>query len=133
MPYNPNLVDKKDQVRLKIGDVYDQEFLSDSEIQFILDSNSSNVVKASVACCRAIAARFARNTDYRFSTLWQDASQAFEHFMRLAEKIEEEGNAGFAFTPRFTGGSKGTRVFDVGMMDNPSAVQSDVGGFDEWD
>jgi hypothetical protein len=132
MAYNPNLIDLKDQVRLKIGDVFDQEFLSDQEIQFILDSNGGIVAKAAAACCRAIAARFARNTDYRFSTLWQDASQAYDHFMSLAEILEQEDSKKTKLVPLFTASKKGTRIFDVGMMDNPSAIQGDAGLEEDW-
>jgi hypothetical protein len=131
MSYNPSLVDKKDQVRLKIGDVYpDQEFLSDQEIRFMLDANSQHVLRASSAACRAIAARFARNTDYRFSTLWQDQSQAYKHFMDLAGKLEQETDSSSTIVPVFTGSGKSSNIFAVGMMDNPEAYQSDA-GFDE--
>jgi hypothetical protein len=46
--------------------------------------------------------------------------------MMLADQIEEDNNSSKAVMPVFTGGGS-PRVFDIGMMDNPSAIQSDVG------
>lgn len=106
------------QVRHLIGDVYDFEFLSEAEIMFALDQNSGNVYKAAVDSCRAIVARLSRNTDYRFSTLWQDASQAVKHFQALLENLENEASRRSSAVPIFHTTHSEDPVFDMRQFDN---------------
>lgn len=123
--YMPSDVDK---VRHLIGDVYEEfTFLSEPEIQFAIDDNNGNLKRAAAACCHAIAARVARNTDYRFSTLWQTSSQAYKHFKDLAKDLEQMASssvtlsgieAGFSDTEEEEAG-----VFKVGIFDAPGTDQ----------
>lgn len=119
------------QVRHLIGDVYDFEFLSEAEIVFALDQNSGNVYKAAVDSCRAIVARLSRNTDYRFSTLWQDASQAVSHFKDLLQHLEHESLKRSSAVPLFHSTDDTEAVFDIGQFDNvPFDFSRKKEGFD---
>lgn len=128
--YDPAQLDKPImQVRHLIGDVYDFEFLNEHEIQFALDNNGDNVYKAAADCCRAIVARLSRNTDYRFSTLWQTSSQAVQHFKSLAEDLEQLSVKKDSISPEFyTTEDDEDPIFDIGQFDNQSVESSDLRG-----
>ena len=124
MPYDPNQLDEPlMQVRHLMGDVYEFEFLSDNEIQFSLDNNAGDVFQAAADCCKAIAARLARNTDFKFSTLWQDSSQAMKHFLDLAEVLKDQAVDKKGFEVAFTGDYDSEPIFDIGQFDHRGTRQ----------
>lgn len=89
MPYDPSLSTTRDQVRRYVGDVDDDNLmLTDSEIEFFITQESDTKLAAALAA-EAIAAEFARTTNYRFSTLWADAGDAYKHFLDLADRLRE--------------------------------------------
>lgn len=120
LSYDPGLPNNKDKVRHLIGDTDpDQEFLEDTEIQFHLDQEGT-VRRAAAQCARAIAARLAADTDYRFSTLWSDASQAYKHFMDLARVLDQQNTGNIK--AKYTGlgpddGIYGEPIFGIAMHD----------------
>lgn len=108
-----------------IGDTEDDlEFLSDPEIHYFI-AEEPTVRLAAARAALAIAARVAKDTDYRFSTLWQDAGMAYDHFVNLAEKLagdEIEDLDGIAFTSPISGKDDcalGEPQFRIGMHDDP--------------
>lgn len=122
--YDNYLQKNVDIVRHLIGDVYESfTFLSTPEIQFALDQNKDNVYRAAVDCCKAIAARVARNTDYRFSTLWQTSSQAYKHFMDLAEQLDKQAANKATLSGIKIPFGESDSVFKVGMFDAPGTNQ----------
>lgn len=116
MTYDPTLESPKDKVRHLIGDIQDYEFLSDKEIELELELAGGDLYRAGAECCRAIAARVARNSDVRFSTLWQDSSQVYDHYTKLAVELERRAGRQSTVSPKFTGDNK--KVFKQGQFDN---------------
>lgn len=87
MPYDPTLTLDRDQVRFYTGDTDDDSvLLSDPEIEFLL-TQEPDVKLAAADAADVIAAKFARDVNYRFSTLWADAGDAQEHFETIADRL----------------------------------------------
>lgn len=128
--YDDNLSRDVDKVRFLVGDTDDdQQMLSDNEINFILTQKGDNLLLAASFACETIAAKFARDVNYRFSTMWQDASDAYDHFMNLAKirRTESERNTGqpiFTFNEHISDG-EAPELFYYGMHDNPPTSNTD--------
>ena len=127
MSYDPNLPGDKDKVRLLIGDTdHTLEFLSDVEIEFFVTEEPTLRMAGSRAAL-AIAARLAKDTDYRFSTLWQDASEAYDHFVNLSEMLKTglaDDLTGIGFVSSISGAddcAMGEPMFRLGMHDDHAA------------
>jgi hypothetical protein len=87
MPYDPTLATTRDQVRFYVGDTDDDNLLlTDPEVEFLL-TEEPDVKLAAADAANVIAAKFARDTNYRFSTLWADAGDAYDHFIKLGERL----------------------------------------------
>lgn len=128
MSYDPLLSQPKDRVRNLIGDTdTTHEILHDREVDFFVSVEANELIAASRAAM-ACAARFARDTDFRFSTLWQDASQAYRHFMELAESLkdvaDEQGTTGIEFVSSVEGTINDIPRFDIAMHDYEEAVDA---------
>jgi hypothetical protein len=97
----------RDAVRLHIGDTdtNDQQ-LQDSEVEYYLGlfgtSGDGRVVPASVRCCEALAAKYARQTDTTNQGLSVAASKRQAHYLALASQLREQGAT---LAEVFTGGS----------------------------
>lgn len=128
--YDPNLIKDRDRVRFLIGDT-DNDFLmlEDKEIAYLLTQEGDDVLMASYRACVAIAGKFARDVNYRFSTMWQDSTEAFNHYMKLANVYEAEAasgadsalSLGFLMSPSMTRREDDGTIeqFFYGMHDNP--------------
>lgn len=98
----------RDAVRLHIGDTdtTDQQ-LQDSEVDYYLglfgSSGDSRVIPASIRCCEALAAKYARQTDTTNQGLSVAASKRQAHYLELASTLREQ-ESGLAEV--FLGGSK---------------------------
>ncbi len=128
MSYDPTLALPKDRVRNLVGDTDTaHEILQDREVDFFVEQETNEWIAASRAAM-ACAARFARDTDFRFSTLWQDASQAYRHFMdlaaRLTEAADDKGAVGIEFTSSVEGTTSDIPRFDIAMHDYEEAVDA---------
>ena len=128
MAYDPALSTAKDRVRNFIGDTDTQhEILHDKEIDFFVTEEPNELIAASRAAL-ACAARFARDTDFRFSTLWQDASQAYRHFVDLSEKLaavaDELGDVGVEFVSSIEGTEFDIPRIYIAMHDYEEAVDA---------
>lgn len=86
--YDPSL-EPIDAVRFLLGDTTTPFQLADIEVQFALDQ-SSNIYSAAAICARALAARYSREVDTRFETIWAYDSQKSEAFERLARSMDQQ-------------------------------------------
>lgn len=133
--YDPSLILDRDKVRLNVGDT-DNDFLmlEDSEIAHFLDQENDSVLQASEIACIAIAGKFARDVNYRFSTMWQDSTEAFNHYMQLAKIYKNQAASGgqsnmsglgFKMSNALQAQLDDDKVEAVwiGMHDNPSKSQ----------
>jgi hypothetical protein len=122
MAYDPTLPRDSDKVRLIIGDTDNTDLmLHEDEINYFIGLYSDLKLAASY-CCRVIAARFARDVNYRFSTLWQDASDAYKHYMELADRLMTDVGSENMEGPIFTSSTNyvdGNPIFYFGITDNP--------------
>jgi len=121
--YDPSLVLDRDKVRFLVGDKDDDhQMLSDSEIAFALSENNDDIYMAAADLCEALAAEFSRDVNYRFSTLWLNAGDAYDHFMDRARQLRSDASAQTG-QPIFTMGagtdSDEPEIFWYGMHDNP--------------
>lgn len=119
MSFDPSLPTDVDKVRLRVGDTDVQnELLADDTYSYFLTIHDDLNLAGSMAA-RVIAAKLARDTDYAFSTLGVDASQAYEHYMELAEDLESEASKSMNAGPIHVHSGDDARdpEFDVGMHD----------------
>jgi hypothetical protein len=85
----------RDAVRLNIGDTdtNDQQ-LQDSEVDYFLSlfgtSGAGRVIPASIRCCEALAAKYARQTDTTNQGLSVAASKRQQHYLNLASTLREQ-------------------------------------------
>lgn len=121
--YDPNLGTARDQVRFLVGDTDDDNImLQDSEIAYLLTLEGQDVFGTAARACDAIAAMFSREVDTRFSTLWQDASQAVKHYERLGARMKTYAAGTAKALPEFLYANvdpDSPAIFWVGMDDNP--------------
>jgi len=128
--YDDNLSTDRDKVRFLVGDTDDDnQMLSDNEITFLLTQEGDSFLLAAASGCEAIAAKFARDVNFRFSTMWQDSSDAYDHYMTLSKKyrMESERNTGqpiFTFNENISDG-EAPELFYYGMHDNPPTSNTD--------
>lgn len=132
--YDPGLPTDRDKVRFLTGDTDDDfQMLSDGEIAYMLTEEGDNVVMAASRCCVAIASKFARDVNFRFSTMWQDSSDAYAHYMELSKLYASEADSdaeldiGFLASPMLQKKIDDDKVelFWYGMHDNPPTTQSE--------
>jgi len=85
----------RDAVRLTIGDTdtNDQQ-LQDSEVNYFLslfgDTGSGRVIPASIRCCEALVAKYARQTDTTNQGLSVAASKRHDHYLSLAQTLRDQ-------------------------------------------
>jgi hypothetical protein len=84
-----------DKVRLTIGDTDGSDFeLHDGEIDFFLSDNGDDVKQTSIACAKAIAAKFSGLADLKVGEESESASQLSKQYWSLAKKLEEDVSFG---------------------------------------
>ena len=127
--YDDQLSLDRDKVRFLVGDTdNDNPMLSDNEVGFALSENNNDIYMSAAYLCEALAAGFARDVNYRFSTLWLNAGDAYEHFTRRAQQLRRDADSATG-QPIFTMG-EGTdedapEIFWYGMHDNPPTPQTE--------
>lgn len=121
--YDSNLGTNRDKVRFWIGDTDDDNImLKDTEIEYLLTLENQDIFGAAARACAAISAMFSREVDTRFSTLWQDSSQAVKHYDRLASRYLAIASGTAKVRPEFLYANvdpDSPATFWVGMHDNP--------------
>jgi hypothetical protein len=142
--YNPSLAADLDRVRFTIGDTaVPNTVLSDEEINALITAVGVN--EAAALCAESIAARYAKQPDQKTGDIDTKYSQLFDHFMKLADSIRENGVFGGAQGAKnaFAGGisiaandaaeqnsDRPETAFSKGMHDNPLAGVQDGSEFD---
>lgn len=76
-----------DRIRLAIGDTLDIKWLTDEEIQYALDSNSSNEQAATKTAAQFILARMAYSGRERLDKLEFYGSDVFNQYMRFLKDV----------------------------------------------
>lgn len=99
MTYDESLPTQKDEVRFLVGDTTpSNEALTDNEIGYLLDQEG-NVEMAAARAARAIAATVAKEPSFAFGTFEMSQSEAYSHFMDLAERLEGRASSGSQIGP----------------------------------
>jgi hypothetical protein len=81
----------KDETRFLSGDTISTDpLVSDEEIAWAIAKFTSTQI-AAAACCRSIAAKFARQADTTNASLSISASQRSKAFLDLAKKLDPSG------------------------------------------
>lgn len=102
------------QVRFYIGDTDPlMEFLSDDEIQFLLDINSGDVKKASLMAANRILAQWAKFTREREGQVEVYGNERFDNYKRYLEGLIDDPTFSSIFTPIPYAGGISKRDFDV--------------------
>lgn len=135
LPYwgyaDPSL-DSVDAVRYYIGDTDpDDPQLADNEIEFSLDNNGGDPLKAAIEAAVVLAGRFARESTYRIGQVSETFSRKSEAYERLAKLLAERLVTRGDGTGPYAGGTsvsdkaeqladtdRTTGIFSIGMMDN---------------
>ena len=81
----------KDEVRFKIGDT-DKDFymLADAEIEFLLESNTNNVLNTCIAACNVILAKLAKEVDYKIGPESVSASDRYKQYSNTLKMLKDE-------------------------------------------
>ena len=92
MPYTGFAPDLEpiDAVRFLIGDTTSPFQLTDTEVQFALDS-TTNTYLAAAMCARAIGAKYARRVNKKFETISADYGDLKTNYDLLARQLEMQG------------------------------------------
>lgn len=107
-----------DQVRFIIGDTDERDpQLTDEEIQFLL-SEGTSPLRASIAACSALIAKYTRQVNYYLGPERSFASQRAQQYRALRADLQRKlslKNADFSWDSSI----QGKNVFDIGMHDAP--------------
>lgn len=76
-------------VRFYVGDTEVPYLLTDEQITLAIDATTSDLAAAAL-CARSLSARFARQVDKRFETIWSYNSQKSMAFEKLARNLEQQ-------------------------------------------
>jgi hypothetical protein len=78
----------KDAVRFHVQDVIEADpQVNDEEIEYLLTSESSDVLRAAARTAETIAAKYARQVDKSVGGLSLSAGRRQEHYMTLAQNL----------------------------------------------
>lgn len=127
--YNTGLTGSRDLIRLRIGDIDENEmFLTDEAIDSI-NAQYPGHVKSCIQCVLAILAVLARKVDRSAAGINSSRSQKFQHYKDLLAELKEELRLGNV--QAYAGGMDTGRIedmrsdtsypqqpFSVGMDDN---------------
>lgn len=101
------------QIRFIIGDVdADVPLLQDEEIEFILQQKQNNIDLTVIACFEALAAKFAKEVDYKVGPEAVSASQKSAKYAALAAKYKKDHT--LLSAPIYT--KPHGAIFDIDMM-----------------
>lgn len=89
--YDPDMSEKKDEVRFKLGDTESPWLLSDEEIYAVLTKSSSGVNEASRRCCAAIIAKLGRSgASTSVGPFSVSKGELVSHYRELMQTLSEE-------------------------------------------
>lgn len=99
-------------VRFYVGDTETPYLLSDEQITLALDATTSDLAAAAL-CARSLSARYARQVDQRFETIWSYNGQRSQAFERLARNLEQQAKRAGGLGEPVAGGIDRTEVRDA--------------------
>lgn len=114
--YNPETLkdDKKDQVRLKLGDTDESDaLLQDEEILFLLEQSNDNVLKASVQGCLLIISKLSGLVDFKVGPYSESQGDRLKSYQLLYSMLSSQ--AAIACAPLAKTPTTGA-VFHYDMM-----------------
>lgn len=79
------------QVRFQIGDTSeDTHEFEDEELEFLLQNNSDDVIRTSIACCDNMLAKLANAIDYKLGPYSENGSDArYNRWSSLKKTLED--------------------------------------------
>lgn len=114
-------------IRILIQDTATPPVLADADITAIL-SVEDNVYRAASACCRALAAYFAKKVSLTIDVIKIENTQKFEHFLALSKFYDQRAREGGGYSGA---GAVGTGVLLTGV--SVSEIDSVVADTDRVD
>ena len=96
-----------DTIRVLIQDTGLTPIMADADIEAII-SIEENVYRAASACCRALAAYFAKKVSLTIDVIKIENTQKFEHFVALAKFYDQRAREG--------GGYAGAGIIGTGAL-----------------
>ena len=100
-----------DTIRVLIQDTGLTPIMADADIEAII-SIEENVYRAASACCRALAAYFAKKVSLTIDVIKIENTQKFEHYIALAKFYDQRAREGGGYS---TAGTIGTGVLLTGV------------------
>jgi len=115
-----------DAVRFWLDDVKDPPLLSDTEIQYVIDTDlaaGGDPLLLAAACCTKLAAKYAGNVAITADGVSYSGNQLADKYNQLATTLREESTqrAIYGAKPVSASDQYVPRAFRVGMYDNPQA------------
>lgn len=104
-------------VRFYVGDTTTPYLLSDVEITLAIDATTSDLAAAAL-CARSLSARFARQVDKRFETIWSYNSQKSMAYEKLARNLEQQAKRAGGLGLPVAGGISRSDVESAGQDEN---------------
>lgn len=120
---------KRDEVRFLLGDTDEKSpILSDEEIDFLLEQNGDKALRAAIAGCNRIIAKYAQLVDYTIGPESVKNSQKLLNWRRLLATLKADLSSNAA--PIWTGSTDASLVpvFDIGMNDNKTRGSTGLDG-----
>jgi len=103
--FSESLSTNLDKVRLKLGDVdTNDEILQNETINALLTEHNDDVNLATIACCRAIIAKYNRTIDRNAAGMSANRSIIVENYRQLLAELlrANRGNAGARYKGSFS-------------------------------
>lgn len=118
-PSNSN----RDAVRFLIGDTDgDDHQLADEELDWLLSENNDRIYGTAIHACESLASKYARQMDKRLGQSWIDASQRFDHYLVLSQRLRDVRRVVEPVGSVFLGNKDSERrVFELGQFDSEYA------------
>lgn len=130
-------------VRLYVGDATEPYLLTDEQITLAIDATTSDLAAAAL-CARFLSARFARQVDKRFETIWSYNSQKAVAYEKLARNLEQQAKRAGGLGVPVAGGisradmenaeNDGDRVrpfFRANLFNNPPAPNAPASDYED--
>lgn len=116
-----------DTIRVLIQDTGLTPIMADEDIEAII-SIEDNVYRAASACCRAMAAYFAKKVSLTIDVIKIENTQKFEHFVALAKFYDQRAREGGGYAGV---GAIGTGVLLTGV--STSEIETVIADVDRVD
>ena len=113
-----------DEVRFTIGDTDElYPLLQDEEIKYTLKLFDDNVIKASIRCCEAILAKWAKEADYSTETESVDLSNRIDSIQLVLQSLKLRERKSCGGFPKV---AEAKPIFEIGMNDYASVSKKEM-------